>query len=276
MNVTQALRAATARLAATSDTARLDAELLMAHALGVSRSDMLLRAGLEGWDVPAAFEPLIERRAGHEPVAHILGTQEFYGRSFRVTRDVLIPRGDSETLIEAAVAVAPNAQRVLDLGTGSGALLVTALCELAGASGVGIDASQAALLVAENNAQRHGLRRKQAQFLLRDWHANGWTEGLGTFDLILCNPPYVEAGAVLDPDVRDYEPASALFAGPEGLDDYRVLIPQLGKLLVPGGTAIFEIGHTQADAVSAIAAAAGFAATLGRDLAGRPRALILR
>jgi release factor glutamine methyltransferase len=109
-----------------------------------------------------------------------------------------------------------------------------------------------------------------------DWHAHGWADDLGTFDLILCNPPYVEADAALDRQVRDFEPASALFAGPEGLDDYRVLVPQLRKLMNPNAVAIFEIGANQADAVTAVAGASGFAAALRRDLAQRPRALVLR
>ncbi len=109
----------------------------------------------------------------------------------------------------------------------------------------------------------------------RNWHEADWADDLGTFDLILCNPPYIEDNAVLDPDVRDYEPASALFAGREGLDDYRVIIPQLGKLLNRGGIAILEIGHSQAEAVSAIAQQAGFRVEIRNDLANRPRALIL-
>lgn len=274
MSVAEAIRAGTERLSNTSETARLDAELLMAHALGVSRSDMLLRSMYDA--APATFADLIDRRATHEPVAYLVGAQEFYGRTFRVTPDVLIPRGDSESVVEFAMQAAPDAERVLDLGTGSGALFVTALLELSDASGVAIDASQPALHVAENNAQRHGLGRKQAQFKLADWRVEGWAEHLGTFDLILCNPPYVESDAMLDPDVRNYEPASALFAGKDGLDDYRVLIPQIGKLLNQGAVAVFEIGATQAASVSEIAEMAGFSVEIRKDLANRPRCAILR
>jgi len=274
LTVGQAIRAAASHLATTSDTARLDAELLMAHTLRLTRSDMLLRAMLE--DAPDGFAALVERRLSHEPVAYITGLQEFYGRTFRVTPDVLIPRGDSEVLVEQALAARPQAQRVLDCGVGSGALLVTCLLEVPGASGMGIDRSQAALHVAESNAQRLGLTRKQAAFCLADWTQGGWADGLGQFDLILANPPYVEAEAVLSPDVRSYEPGAALFAGPEGLDDYRVLIPQLAALLAAGGAAVVEIGAAQAEAVSAIAAAAGFSAALHLDLAGRPRVLVLQ
>lgn len=274
MIVAEALRAATEQLSATSDTARLDAEFLMAHALGVSRSAMLLRHMRDA--SPETFAALVERRGEHEPVAYIAGRQEFYGLDLAVTPDVLIPRGDSETLIEAAKeGLAERPPRgVLDLGTGSGALLLAALSLWLGAEGVGTDASSAALTVAGRNAERLGLARR-ARLLRGDWRDAGWSDGLGRFDLVLCNPPYVEEGVELDPPVRDFEPASALFAGPDGLDDYRVLIPQLRPLMTPGAVAIFEIGHRQADAVTQIARAAGFAASLRRDLAGRPRALIL-
>ncbi|MFU7529040.1 peptide chain release factor N(5)-glutamine methyltransferase [Qipengyuania sp. ASV99] len=273
MTVAEAIRAAATRLAATSDTARFDAELLMAQALGISRSDMLLRA--MGASVPEGFAALIERRAAHEPVAYILGHQEFYGREFRVTPDVLIPRGDSETLIAAALEVAADAALVLDLGTGSGALLVTALLELGAAQGVGTDRSQPALDTAEGNARRLGLGAERAQFRRLDWRAAGWAKELDRFDLILCNPPYVEDAAELAPDVRDHEPAGALFAGPDGLDDYRILIPQLRALMKPGGAAIFEIGFIQGDAITALAQAHGFHAELRHDLANRPRAVVL-
>nr|WP_247717987.1 peptide chain release factor N(5)-glutamine methyltransferase [Qipengyuania proteolytica] len=263
------------RLADVSDTPRLDAEYLMSLASKFPRTD-LWRLDIDGASVPDGFDALIERRLAREPLAYILGNQEFFGRTFRVTPDVLIPRSDSETLIYAAKDVAGGAKRVLDLGTGSGALFVTALLEIEGSSGIAIDASQAALYVAENNAQILGLGRKQAKFALRDWTNEGWSDDLGQFDLILCNPPYVEDDAALDPDVRDYEPASALFAGPQGLDDYRAIVPQLGKLLLPGGVAILEIGSTQADSVGGIARDSGFSVELRRDLAGRPRALILR
>ena len=276
MTVADAIRAAADRLAATSDTARLDAELLMAHALGLTRSDMLLRAMRD--PAPEAFAALIERRAGHEPVAYITGTAEFYGLTLAVTPATLIPRGDSETLIEAALEhVCEHGReqgRVVDLGTGSGALLLAMLANREGWEGVGIDASDDALAVAARNAAALGLTQCSA-WHHRNWHTPGWADGLGTFDLVLCNPPYVEVDAQLEPQVRDHEPASALFAGPEGLDDYRVLIPQLRALLSPDGIAILEIGANQAEAVGALAAASGFATALRRDLAGRPRALIL-
>ena len=270
--VAEAIRAATQQLGTQTDTARLDAELLMAEALDCTRSELFLRRMHD--PEPATFEALVARRAAHEPVAYIRGYQEFFGLGFRVTPDVLLPRGDSEVLVEAGLEAQPLARRVLDLGTGSGALLLAALSELPGAEGVGIDRSVAALSIATANARALGLAAR-AQLLLADWTQPGWADGLGQFDLILANPPYVEADAELAPNVRDHEPAGALFAGPEGLDDYRVLIPQLPALLTPLGTALVEIGATQAEPVSAIAAAAGFAVQLHRDLGGRPRALAL-
>ena len=268
----EAIRAAADRLAETSDTARLDAELLMAHALGVPRSDMLLRHTQD--EVPMAFRELVDRRARHEPVAYITGWTEFYGRRFEVAPGVLIPRGDSETIIDAALEACPDPRRVLDMGTGSGALLVTVLAERPAAGGVGIDASPIAIEIAGSNAAALDLAADWA-FHLRDWHETGWADDLGTFDLILCNPPYIEEEASLDSDVRDYEPASALFAGTDGLDDYRAIIPQLGKLLSPGGVAVLEIGHLQAPQVSQIARESGFAVAVKKDLGGRDRGLVL-
>jgi release factor glutamine methyltransferase len=271
-SVGEAIRAAAGALASVSDTARLDAELLMAHALGLSRSDMLLRAMRD--PAPGGFAAMVERRAGQEPVAYITGTAEFRGLTLAVTPATLIPRGDSETLVDAALERAGPTGRAIDLGTGTGALLLAVLAERAQWQGTGIDASAGALSVAQGNAAALGLAGRAA-FRLRDWRTPGWADDLGTFDLVLCNPPYVEDDAPLDPQVRDFEPPSALFAGPEGLDDYRVLIPQLRALMNPPAVAILEIGAMQAGPVGALAAASGFAVELRRDLAGRPRALIL-
>jgi release factor glutamine methyltransferase len=270
--VNEALRTAAEHLSNSSDTARLDAELLMAHALAMSRSDMLLRHTRD--EAPASFAALVERRRNHEPVAYITGSQEFYGRAFHVSPAVLIPRGDSETTVAAALEARPYARRVLDCGTGSGALLLTLLAELPGASGIGTDRSSDALAVAQGNAEALGLVAR-AEFRKADWTESGWSDGLGQFDLVIANPPYVENSASLAPSVRDHEPHGALFAGPDGLEDYRALIPQLPALLAPGGAAVLEIGHEQAEAVAGIAMAAGFTSVLRRDLAGRPRALVL-
>lgn len=269
--VAQALREAATRLAATSDTARLDAELLMAHALHTTRSAVLLRHMAD--PVPAAFATLVDRRAAHEPVAYILSQQEFYGRVFAVSPAVLIPRADSETIVEAALAACPAPHRVLDLGTGSGALLLTVLAETGAEEGVGLERSAEARRIAAANA---AVIAPQARIVAGDWHEAGWADALGRFDLILANPPYVEDAAELSPDVRGWEPAAALFAGAEGLDDYRVLVPQLPALLAPGGVAVLEIGAAQGPAVTALAEQAGFGVSLQRDLAGRPRALVLQ
>ena len=271
--VGEAIRTATALLGAQADTARLDAELLMAEALDCTRSDLFLRRMRD--PVPSNYSDLVARRAAHEPVAYIRGYQEFFGLGFRVTPDVLIPRGDSEVLVEAALLACPLARQVLDLGTGSGALLLAALSELPQARGLGIDRSVAALSVATSNARALGLGER-AELQLADWTVPGWAAGLPPFDLILANPPYVEDAADLAPSVRAYEPAGALFAGAEGLDDYRMLIPQLPALLAPGGVALVEIGAGQAAAVTAIAAEVQLTATLHYDLAGRPRALELK
>jgi release factor glutamine methyltransferase len=178
-------------------------------------------------------------------------------------------------LVEAALAARPEARRVLDCGTGSGALLLAVLSRLGGARGVGIDRSQAALAVAQENAASLGLDER-VRMIHADWDRSGWTELLGDpFDLILANPPYVEAGADLSASVHAHEPHGALFAGPEGLDAYRVLIPQLTPLLTRCGKAIIEIGAAQAEAVTALAEAAGFTVRLHRDLGDRPRALEL-
>jgi len=269
----QAIRTATARLAEVSDTARLDAELLLAHAFGATRSELLLRHMAE--PVPAGFAALVERRMDHEPVAYITGTQEFYGLPFHVAPGVLIPRADSETTLEAAFEAAPGARRVLDCGTGSGALLLAFLAESAEAQGVGIDRSPQALAIAAANAAHLGLGGR-AQMRLADWDAPGWPADLGRFDLVISNPPYVETTADLAPQVARHEPSGALFAGPEGLDAYRVLVPQLPGLLTNGGAAVLEIGASQADDVKKIASDHGFNCDLRRDLGGRARALILR
>ena len=261
-----ALSAAAARFA-FSATPRLDAELLLAHALGITRERLLLDPPAM---VPDSFAALVERRAAHEPVAYILGRRAFWTIELAVGPGVLVPRADSETLIEAAVAQfrdRPPA-RILDLGTGPGTLLLAALDEWPDATGVGIDASPAALGYARANADRLGMAGR-ATFMPGGWAGNG-----ERFDLVLCNPPYVGTAEPLPPEVSDWEPAEALFAGPDGLDDYRALAPLVPGLLAPGGCACIEIGHAQAAAVTALLESAGLAVALRRDLGGRDRCLI--
>ncbi|BAV64895.1 peptide chain release factor N(5)-glutamine methyltransferase [Sphingobium cloacae] len=268
--VADRLRAAAAVLGEVSGTPGLDAELLLAHALGISRNELLLRQ--RDLAVPAAFDGLIERRLAGEPVAYITGSRDFWTISLRVTPDVLIPRPDSETLIEAAVEHfgdrAP--ETILDLGTGSGALLLAALDQWPGARGLGVDISPAALAVARDNAGRLGLADRAA-FRIGDW-----AEGIGErFDLILVNPPYIARDAPLSGDVL-HEPEGALFAGAQGLDDYRRIAPQLPRLLRPDGLAAVEIGYDQREEVGAIFAAEGLEAGVRRDLAGHDRCLAVR
>jgi release factor glutamine methyltransferase len=268
-SLAHALRDAAAQLAAVSETARLDAELIAAHAIGMERMTMLSR--MHDLSVPNGFAAMIARRMAHEPVAYITGRQAFWDIELSVTPDVLIPRADSETLIEAAQGyfkdrTAPRT--LLDLGTGSGALPA--------ARGVGIDASPAALAVARGNAEALGFADR-SEFLELSWLDNGWTEQLnGPFDLILCNPPYVEEDAALDPMVADYEPHAALFAGADGMDDYRVLIPALPALLTAEGLAVIEIGHEQGDAVITLAKESGLSAEIRHDLAGKPRCVMMK
>ena len=275
--MTDALRDAAAALQGVSDTPRLDAELLAAFALGCDRMDMLARLG--DLAAPDALPALIARRAAHEPVAYITGHQGFWDIELRVTPDVLIPRADSETLIEAAenfFTGAPPPGRILDLGTGSGALLLAALSIYPAAKGLGMDASEAALAVARGNAAALGFTDR-AEIRRISWRDAEWAQALGgPFDLILCNPPYVESDADLSAMVSDYEPHSALFAGKDGLDDYRIIIPQIADLLAAGGMAAMEIGHEQAAAISEIAINAGLKVQLKHDLGGNPRCLMLQ
>ena len=270
-----ALAVATKTLQATSKTPRLDAELLLAHALRIDRSALLLR--LRDLETPPEFDSLVARRATHEPIAYILGRQDFWDLSLEVTPDVLIPRGDSETLIEAAqrhfARIAPPTQ-ILDLGTGSGALLLAALSLFYDAKGIGVDASAAALVIAKRNADSLGFGDR-CQMRHASWSDEHWADNLGRFDLILCNPPYIESALPLMPSVHNFEPHSALFAGADGLDDYSIIIPQIPALLSATGIAIFEIGAGQAEVVTEIADAAGLTTTAHADLAGIPRALLM-
>ena len=269
MIMRDALAAAALRLDATSETPRLDAELLLVHAAGVTREALLLGR----LDRPAPdIEALVDRRAAGEPVAYITGTRDFWTISLEVTPAVLIPRPDSETLIAAAVEHfgERTPSRILDLGTGSGALLLATLYQWPAATGVGIDRSAEALDVARENARRLELGDR-AKFRIGNWCA-GIDEA---FDLILCNPPYVQEGAALPRDVRAFEPHAALFAGGDGMVCYRTIAPCLGALLAPGGVACIEVGAAQGAAVRALFADFGLCGVVRQDLAGNDRCLTL-
>ena len=257
------------------ETAELDARLLLSHVLGCGPMDLYLQQERELTSAEAAaFRDLLSRRRRREPVSQILGEKEFWSLTFRVTGDVLTPRPDSETLIEVALAKTADRMaplRILDLGTGSGCLLLSLLSELPRATGVGVDVSEPALAVAEDNARRLGLADR-AEFILSDW-----TEALDPaekFDIILSNPPYIgeREKDSLPPEVRLYEPDRALYAGEEGLDDYRKLIDQLPDYLASGGTILFEIGAGQAQALRHLLTAAGMPdPEFFQDLAGKDR-----
>ena len=268
MTIAQALADAAHRLSSVSGTPRLDAELLMAHALGVTREKLLL--GRRDGEAPSAFGSLVERRHAHEPVAYITGHREFWTIDLAVGPGVLIPRPDSETLIEAAIAHwgAGGPRRILDLGIGSGALLLAALAEWPDSIGVGVDLSDQALAAARGNAERLGMADR-ATIARGSWDAASG----GGYDLVLCNPPYIAESEPLPPDVADYEPATALYAGADGLDEYRRIAPALR--LPADGIACVEIGVGQAAVVRALFEAEGFRTQVRNDLAGHERCIVV-
>ena len=260
------------------DSAEADARLLMAHALGIDRAELIANGerALEPDEIEA-IEGLAARRLKHEPVARIFGRKEFWSLNLHVSPAVLVPRPETETVVEAALdivvgdALQMEKVRILDIGTGSGALLLALLSELPNATGTGTDISTAALDVAQANAKRADLAGR-CIFIACDIAA-----GLqGPFDLIVSNPPYVAHGdiASLAPEVRDYDPALALDGGAEGLDYYRAIAADARRLLAPGGRLIVELGAGQEAAVRALFTKAGLTVAAARDdLAGIPRAL---
>jgi release factor glutamine methyltransferase len=269
--IARALADASRQLSESSDTARLDSELLMAEALHIDRDKLILSP--PDRDVPKRFWTMVRRRTKGEPVAYITGRRAFWNIDLHVGPGVLVPRPDSEVLIASAIEHfegADGPRRILDLGTGPGTLLLAALDIWPDASGLGIDVSRRALSYASANARRLGFERR-VKLKLGNW-AEGITE---TFDLVLCNPPYVAEGSELGPGVREFEPDEALFAGESGLDAYRALAPQLPALLNRGGLAAIEIGHDQAEPVKALFARDRLQARVAKDLAARPRALLL-
>lgn len=262
-----------------SASARLDARVLTKMVLGCDDASLIARAADPvDDDAKDAFFELIMRRAGGEPVAYITGQKEFWGLPFRVTRDVLIPRADSECLIETLCARADITApyRIVDLGTGSGCLLCALLHELPAAVGTGADISAGAIAIARENAEALGFADR-ANFVVSNWFENI----KGEFDIIIVNAPYIPAGdrPELIVDVSEFEPSVALFAGDDGLDEYRRIFSEIDEFLAASGRVAVEYGNAeQGVSVRAIAAAnipnAEF--TVIRDLAARERGIILR
>lgn len=257
-----------------------DARFLLLGVLGLEARDLLLEGErpLDA-DEAAAVDAALARRLAGEPVARILGAWEFWGLPFKLAPETLVPRPDTEILVESAVASVPDRSaplRCLDLGTGSGCILAALLSELPAAFGVGLDRSPAALRVARINAVMNGLGDRAA------FVAGDWCEGIrGAFDLVVSNPPYIAQAVIptLAREVRVHDPVAALDGGPDGLDAYRSIFEgvRAEALLAPGGTLIVEIGYDQAESVRRLARAAGFAdCGLVRDLAGNDRVLRFR
>lgn len=259
------------------ESPRLEARLLLAHALALSPTALLRdRDAPVPPDAQVRYRASLDRRAAHEPMAYILGHREFWSLDVSVSPATLIPRPDSETLIAAATAAfagRPPPRLVLDLGTGTGCLLLAGLTEFPAAFGVGVDRVPAAAILAAGNAAALGLASRAA-FL-----AGNWADPLNArFDLVLCNPPYIPTCDLqaLMPEVVEHEPTSALDGGADGLDAYRTILSDLPRLLAPDGVAALELGAGQAPAVAAIAAQAGLSSEIRNDLAGVARVLLLR
>jgi release factor glutamine methyltransferase len=254
-----------------------EARRLLAHAAGLDLAGLLLDPVASVAD-EAAYRALVARRAAREPLALIVGQRGFWTLDLLVSGETLVPRPETETLVEAVLALGlprDSALRALDLGTGTGCLLLAVLSEFPRAFGVGVDLAPGAALLARENAARCGLAGRAA-FLVGDW-----AEALapGGFDLVLSNPPYVSRTemAALMPEVALYEPRRALEAGEAGLDAYARILPDLTRLLRPGGIAVLELGAGQEKAVSALAEAGGLVlAGMRSDLTGVSRALVLR
>lgn len=270
--------AAVALAAAGVDNVRFEARLLLAHAAGLT-VERLIGHGRETAPtaVVEAMRACTARRVRREPMAYILGEREFWGLPFRVSPAVLVPRPDSETLIEAALALMPartGPWRILDLGVGSGCLLLTLLREFPNARGVGIDASAEALEVARANADALGVGPRST-LMAGDWRQPAWAGRLGgPFDLLVSNPPYIEAAAIdgLMPDVARFEPRLALDGGPDGLVAYRAIAAAAAGLVVPGGRVLVEAGDGQATEISTFFRSAGFAVEAPwKDLGGIDR-----
>lgn len=260
------------------ENARTDARLMLEHVLDVDRTVLIAYPEREvSSDQQVALEALLQRRFNREPMSHLLGYREFWSLRFKVTKDTLTPRPDSETLIEAVLGHLPDVQaplKVLDLGVGTGCLILSVLSEYPKANGLGIDLSDAALSVAKENAQNLGLADRC------DFQIGNWMEGLtDQYDLILSNPPYIPLSdkAILEPEVLDHEPSTALFAGQDGLEDYRLLAKQLPDRLTDDGVAVIELGIHQSEPVQSLMQAQGLEVIDSpKDLGGIVRCHIIR
>lgn len=255
------------------DAPRRDARLLMQHVLGIAPEALLAGGDLPlGSDEARRLAALVRRRAAREPIAYLTGRREFWSLDFAIDRSVLVPRPETETVVEAVLARSgrlPARPRLLDLGTGSGCLLIALLRELADATGLGVDHSTGAASLARANARRLGVGAR-ASFVVADW---GAPVG-GRFDIVVSNPPYVAAAdlAALAPDISRHEPLAALDGGEDGYDSYRQLAAQIARLLAPAGLAAVELGAGMADGVAALFAATGLVEIDRRfDLAGIER-----
>ncbi|MBN2752829.1 MAG: peptide chain release factor N(5)-glutamine methyltransferase [Rhodospirillaceae bacterium] len=282
MTLGDILVAATARLkSAGVEGPRRDARVLVGHVLGLDTAAMILSPGrVLSVDEVADIEAVVVRREQREPVSRILGCRDFHGLPFALSPETLDPRPDSETVVDAALAFldAVKTPRLLDLGTGSGCLLLALLAARGDAYGVGMDAAQGAVDAALRNAESLGLGAR-TQFLCRDWTDADWRNGLGIFDFVVSNPPYIPDADVagLAPEVRDFDPLRALAGGVDGLDPYRLLIPELPSLLKPGGGAVFEVGLHQDVEVASLFQDGGFEVVeILRDLGGISRAVVAR
>ncbi|MFT6582166.1 MAG: release factor glutamine methyltransferase [Alphaproteobacteria bacterium] len=260
---------------------RMEARLLLAHASGLSVTTLL---GYPERMVEnhAVFLDLIQRRAAREPIAHLVGYREFWSMPFKVTPDTLVPRPDTETVIEAVLkfyADKPPPGRVLDFGTGTGCLLLTLLSEFPSANGVGVDVSPNAIRVAQQNSAALGFDGAAVSYGRRaTFVVSHWGDALsGKFDLIVSNPPYIPSAEIdgLEKDVSAFEPRLALSGGEDGLAAYRLLLPTLAKLLSPHGVVVLEFGDGQADAVSALVRDSGMAiVSVHADLGGWERCVV--
>jgi release factor glutamine methyltransferase len=274
---------AIALTAAGIDNVRFEARLLLSHAAGLGMEQLVARGPeLAPAAVAATLRELTARRVRREPMAYILGEREFWGLPFKVSRAVLVPRPDSETLIEAALHVMPDRTRpwrILDLGVGSGCLLLTLLREYPQASGVGMDSSQEALAIAAANADALGVASR-TRLECGDWRQAGWAGELGgPFDLVVSNPPYIETAAIdrLMPEVAGHEPRLALDGGTDGLAAYRDIAVVAAELVVTGGWILVEGGKGQASDIAGIFASAGLVPAAPRkDLAGVERVVPLQ